>query len=204
MTGIVNSTGARSGIIGTTVGTPAAGGGLDHLLTANLSGSDTTGSTFMDLFSATYQSYWIVIQSMGIETNGGSIRMRFTIPGVAVTGGSYQYSVQGANDSGSIIGYSGQSATYVELYNNLSNVDGDTYNFTGTLYGSRDRAADVNMSGTGFTHGSSANYLYNFHMACVWEQHAVSGLDFSGVQLYVDSGGDFNSGSVTIFGIKES
>ena len=179
-----------------------ASGGLTHLATANLSGSTNTGSTFRNLFTSTYQSYWIVMRSMAITTDAGEIRMVFSSDASTnLTGSNYQIIAQGRGDEGTVTGWSYADQAHLELNTNQGNATGETHNFTGTINGTQDSNAYSNMHGTGTKHGGAADYLFGFQMACEYE---VAATTVTGVYLYAEAGGNFDGGSVTIFGIKES
>tara|TARA_Y100000593_G_C4268950_1_gene316321 strand:+ start:471 stop:1088 length:618 start_codon:yes stop_codon:yes gene_type:complete len=111
MSGIVNQTGSRSGVIGTTVGTPTtSASGWIHIATKSISGASNitiNQSDHASIFSSSYPLYMVTMNDYSDLASGDSLRLRYEYNGsIQSSTYGYHYTASGINASASSTGNS--------------------------------------------------------------------------------------------------
>ena len=199
MSGITNQTGANSGVVGTTVGT--TGGGLVHVKTANMPGSDSSGSIFATFNDGTYNAFHVVMKDIELASDSIEWRMKFTdAGGGAESGNAYWTSLQGYTSGGGSYNLALQPATYMRICPNEGNATGEVFNGMFTLSGMRNTAVFATITGTiGWNHGSNYIVGATFH----GQYNGNAATQFHGFVLDTQSG-NFAGGSISVYGYTTS
>ena len=224
MSGLLNSIGGVSGILGTTsapsTGTAtdgyvltatgagvnpaweaAGGGGLDHIITNNLPGSDSTGSIFATFNDNTYSTFHVIMKD--IELVNDAVEWRFTFTdsgGGQESGNGYWTSLLGWTSSDSEYRLALQPQTYIRMCPNLGSATGEVFNGMFTMSGMRNTAVFATITGSlSWYHGG--NYLVTASFAGGYSGNATTA--FHGFQLDSTSG-NFAGGNISVYGYKIS
>ena len=186
--------------------TAAAGGGLNHIITASVGTGANTGSTFTNFWSSSYKTYWIIMRDIGISHVAAvELRMQYHVNnpsgGTTAEGGAaYEVGLSGWTSDGSVYGVGEDGSTSIKICPNLGEETGRQYNAQFAMNGMSGVDTFCTIDGpVGWYHGS--DYIVGGALAGHYSGNYAT--DFVGFQLIL-SAGTFNSGSVTIFGIKES
>ena len=182
--------------------TAPSGGGLVHILTAGTGTGTTTGSTFANFFSASYDSYYIVIRELSQGNDAIEMRMQFnqTSDGTVEAGAAYEVSLVGGPTTGGSYNNGQVGSTSMKICPNLGNAAGELYVATLMVSGMQNSAVYGTLHGTiGWIHGS--DYLVAGQIAAYYSGNATT--SFSGFTIFTDEG-NFAGGSITVFGIVES
>lgn len=200
MSGLINVTGSKSGVIGTTVA-PMAGGGLAHVLTGSMPGSDSTGSIFATFNDNTYNAFHVVMKDIELVNDAVEWRMNFTnSSGGRETGNGYWTALEGftSGSTGYTVGL--QPATYIRIGPNLGSATGEAFNGMFTLTGMRNTAAFAMIQGVmGWSHGN--NMMVSAALSGIYQANPATA--FHGFELNSISG-SFAGGSISVYGYKTS
>ena len=152
-----------------------AGGGLVHLLTADIPASTTTGSTFADFYDSDYKSYAVFIRDLEVVKGYQS-----------ETPASWTMAVTGA--------------TYAKFTENMGNATGETFQAFFMIDNMQTTAGYTTCHGSqGWVHNS--NYIITGAWAMYYSGNYTT--SFQGITMFPGSG-SFNGGSCSIFGYAES
>jgi len=228
MSGIVNSTGAVSGVIGT-VTAPAVGTGTDgyvltatgagvdpaweaasagplvHLLTANLpTDATTTGTTFDNFVDSDYASYRVIIKNLQPATD--AIEIRLVLNALADqslnTVAAYWSAISGYKSDAEDYNLGLESAGYMRLFPNVGTADIECANADLLLTGLNTSTSATLFTGSvSFMHGGGYIVGGAFGGGYVNSTQTAD----SGFQLQTaDASGNFATGSCSVYGIKTS
>ena len=179
-----------------------AGGGLVHLLTADIPASTTTGSTFADFYDSDYKSYAVFIRDLEVDTDNVELRIQFN----QTSDGTVE---SGANNE-SVKGYQSETpaswtmavtgATYAKFTENMGNATGETFQAFFMIDNMQTTAGYTTCHGSqGWVHKS--NYIITGAWAMYYSGNYTT--SFQGITMFPGSG-SFNGGSCSIFGYAES
>ena len=194
MSGISNSTGAASGIVGTTVGTPA--GGTQTLLNT-YTADNTSGILAVRDFSTTYTTYKVVIDGLKPATN--SIHFYFfltLLSDATVRSSGYRGSSNYSYSSSSSAGNS-QVAFGDTLFGTLSDISSHTHDtFSGVFYVFQPATAGNSTMGVGtMTYQDDAGAeITSVNAGRYLTAEAHGGFNISA------EAGNWTSGQVKVFG----
>ena len=215
MSGIVNQTGARSGIVGTTEGTT---GSMVYLATASHTGSGTPALILDGHFTSDYDHYKMIFSIVGVHSN---------------TDACIQFRTGGARIGSLVNGTGNQSGDYRSVGDSAYNADtaDPPHNGFGRwdtsyiLIGSQDQPYHSEWPVTGemllhhplsttvkkivtsmslsYNSGYPPSAIRNVNMAGILDQAASQTL--SGIEFKYDSvNSDTIKGEVKLYGIKNS
>jgi hypothetical protein len=185
----------------------AGGGGLAHIITASVGTAANTGSTFTNFWSSSYKTYWIIMRDIGVSNSAAvELRMQYHVTDgsggtTAETGLAYEVGLSGWQSGNAAYGVGQDGSTSIKICPNLGEEAGRQYNAQFTMNGMSGVDTYCTICGPiGWYHGS--DYIVGGALAGHYSGNYAT--DFLGFQLYLTEGGVFNTGSISIFGIKES
>ena len=183
--------------------TAPSGGGLVHILTAGTGTGTTTGSTFANFFSASYDSYYIVIRELSQGNDAIEMRMQFnqTSDGTVEAGAAYEVSLVGGPTTGGSYNNGQVGSTSMKICPNLGSAAGETFHATLMMTGMQNTAVYTTVQGSlGWHHGST--YVVGASWAGFYSGNYTT--SFSGFTLFPDGGSFEGAGGCSIYGIAES
>lgn len=223
----MNTTGAVSGVIGTTsapaIGTAAdgyvftatgagvnpaweaasSGGGLVHILTAVLpTGATNTSTTFDNFYNSSYTSYHVVMRDVEIANDAVGVRFNFNkTSDQSVEGGAgYWAAINGYKHTGAVYNASNVNDTHSNLTPNLGNATGEAMNCALTVSGMQNSAVYAGYSGPiMWSHGS--DYIVSAVTSAIYQANPAT--SFSGFTISTQSG-NFAGGSISVYGYATS
>ena len=179
------------------------GGGLTHLQTTNIpTDATTSGTTFDNFYDSSYTTYYMVIRDLECVTDTAQIGMRFNEAGDQSVEDSsyYQTAMVGLASTDPAYNINYENQAFMLICANLGSAAGEQFNATFVLNGMQNAAVFPSVTGSvGWQHGS--DYQVTGNMFCYYSNDYQT--SYSGITL-LTNGGNFQGGSVTIFGIAES
>jgi len=178
---------------GTVTGTPQD---LVRLTTTNYS-SAVSEFDFVDFFSDTYDNYMFTGRGV-LKAQSGAIRLQFMNSSSAITGGNYDWSYGKGSRSRSDSDYftRASDSTYIQFTE-------ESHDNTTSFIGWFDTTFKANSSKIVVYHGVATNWsgngAVNFTFSGMY--HGTSTLN--GFKIFT-SGGNFSSGSFSLYGVKKS
>ena len=200
MSGIVNSTGARSGVIGTTVGTPSSGATAGNLVlgdSRDFTADDGDGTTF-ELASG-YDVHVVELENLGIASDNNHIYLRLGTS-------DSSFADDGYNFTGCYQRFHGPTDTQTE--GQFKGIDSLCYFYfmanetsrplSGALriYGARNSSHYTNATGH-HVYWAQDDYVRNY----VWSSSLNPAQDNSHIKIYTSSG-NIDMGTVKVYGVK--
>ena len=182
-------------------GLNAVNTGLVHIITASVGTGANTGSTFTNFWSSSYKTYWIILRDIGHGHSGtAELRIQYHTSGGAEAGAAYEAVIAGWGSNSVVYSVAQEGSTSLKICPNLGEETGRQYNAQFTMNGMSGVDTYTTICGScAWYHGS--NYIVSGALAGHYSGNYAT--DFVGFQLLLNNG-VFNSGSVSIFGIKES
>jgi len=177
----------------------SSGGGLVHLVTANLpTDAGTTGTTFNNFYDSSYTSYHVVMRDVEMANDGISFRMLFnkTSDQSEEGGANYWMAINGYKHTGAVYNASSVDLAYGVLIPNLGNATGEVGNLMLTISGMQNSAVFAGVFGSLSWHHNTSTLIAG---SLAMQYHGNAGTSFSGFTLKTESG-NFAGGSVSIYG----
>jgi len=202
MSGIVNQTGARSGVIGTTVGTPPSGATAGNLVLGDSRdfGSSAGDNIVFELASG-YDVHVVEFENLGIAIDNNNIYLTLgtsassfsTTSGYNFTGDFHRY--QGTSDT-QTTGYIKGLANLCYFYFMGNEI---THGLCGAIriYGARNSSLYTGAIGH-HSYWAQDNYVRNYN----WGNSRNVAEDNSHMKIYTSSG-NIDSGTLKVYGVKK-
>ena len=200
MSGIVNQTGSRSGVIGTIVGTPSAtAGNLVLGDSRDFTADDGTGIVF-ELASG-YDVHVVEFENLGLATDFNNYYMElgtsassFAITGYNFTGSTEKF--HGPTDDHDTGLYLKGTAVLWYAYS-LANETSRPLSGTMRIYGARNSSHYTQATGH-HVFWTQDDYVTNY----VWSSSLNPAQDNSHFKIYTSSG-NIDMGTIKVYGVKK-